>query len=225
MSSDYSKILWQAYEQFMLPLGGKKVPTPYRKNELGSLQKVGPEFQGKSSPEVLTKTTKKLAREQSFNLEAATVEQIRDFMRKNQLGIDCSGFTYRLLNYLVRKVSGQTLEAAGFPHVGRTNVAKLTADEYTIEVDQVNDIKPGDLIKLMNNQATWHCLVVLEKNDRQIIYAHSSSEPAPGGVSQNFIEIIDRTKPLRDQKWLEKFQAIGFESANGDGVRRLKILS
>lgn len=224
MSSDYSKILWQAYDKFLLPLGGKKVPTPYRKNEAGSFQKVGPQFQGKSSALVLTQTTIKLASLKDFNLKSATSEQIRQFMSNNKLGIDCSGFAYRLLNFLVQKIKGKTLESFGLPHVGRTNVAKLTSEQFTDKVDQVADIKPGDLIKLMSNQASWHCLVVLEKNDRQIIYAHSSSEPLPGGVSQNFIEIIDQIKSLKDQKWLEKFQAIGFEPSNGDGVRRLKIL-
>ena len=130
---NYSKILWQAYEQFMLPLGGKKVPCPYRMNDIGSLQKVGPAFQGKSSPEVLVETTKRLAKEQNFDLNRASVEEIRQFMSQNKLGIDCSGFIYRLLNHLVQKVKGKPLISFGLDHVGRTNVAKLTSDDYTGE--------------------------------------------------------------------------------------------
>lgn len=208
----------------MLPLGGKKVPTPYRRNEIGSFQKPGPEFQGKSSPQVLTKTAQKLAKEQNYDLHQASVEEIRAFMKENKLGIDCSGFAYRILNYLVQKVKGKLLTGFGLPHVGRTNVAKLTSDEFTKPVHYIHQIQPGDIIKLNGGENIPHCMVVLEKNGKEITYAHSSSESKQDGVNLGKIKVIDPQKPLSDQVWLEKFNHMEYNEKNGDGIRRLKFL-
>lgn len=212
-----SKILLEAYETFILPLGGKKVPTPYRMNDIGSFQKLRPEFQGKSSPEILTKTTKKLAKEQGFDLNKASVEEIREFMRKNKLGIDCSGFVYRLLNYLVQTIYGKPLTSFGFEHVGRTNVAKLTSDEMSIKVD-FKDAKPGDLIKIDTEaeDGLLHTLVILEVNSNEIIYAHSCRKTRISGVHKDNI---------KNGQFPEDLTVFKYNEQAGDGVRRLKVLS
>lgn len=217
MSSNYSQILWDAYNQFLLPLGGKQVPTPYRRNETGSFQKVGPEFQGKSSPEVLTETTKKLAKEQNFDLNKASFEEIREFMRKNKLGIDCSGFAYRMLNYLAQEAKGKNLEAFGLPHVGRTNVAKLTSDESSTPVRNLQEARPGDLIKLDSSakDKILHTLIVIENDKNLITYAHSSSKTNPNGV---------HTGQIIDTKFPEELNVFTYNHKDGDGVRRLKFL-
>lgn len=213
---NYSKILYKAYDQFMLSLDGKKVPTPYRRNEIGSFQKIGSEFQGKSSPEVLTEATKRLAKEQNFDLNKASVEEIREFMKKNKLGIDCSGFVYRVINYLSEKLGLGNLEkAAGLPHVGRTNVAKLTSDEFSVPVGSFNEAQPGDIIRLNSGGDILHALIVLENSDGVIAYAHSSGETIPNGVHIGKIE---------GGKFPDDLKSFSYQTSQGDGVRRLKIL-
>lgn len=175
---DYSKILQEAYNQFLLPLGGKKIPTPYRINEYGKYQKIGPEFQGKSSPQVLTKTASKLAKEQKFNLNRAKIEDIRNFLIKNELGIDCSGFAYRMIDALVKKVKGKPLTAFGLPHVGRTYLSTLVGKEFAKPVKNLSEAKPGDIIILDGTtrikNRLFHGLIVLEHKNKVITYAHSS---------------------------------------------------
>ncbi|MBI4037386.1 hypothetical protein HY385_03105 [Candidatus Daviesbacteria bacterium] len=212
-----SQILWEAYDQFLLPLGGKKVPTPYRRNEVGSFQKLGPEFQGKSSPEVLTQTTKKLAKEQNFDLNKASMEEIREFMKQNKLGIDCSGFVYRMLNSLVQKVKGKSLEGFGFPHVGRTNVDRLTSDEFSIKIPDFDQIKPGDLVRLDSKalDGVPHCVIVLDHQDKIITYAHSTRQTNPNGVHMG--QIIEG-------KFTADLKVFLYNLGDGDGIRRLKIL-
>ncbi len=217
--NNYAQILYQAYDQFLLSLGGKKVPTPYRRNEIGSFQKLAPEFQGKSSPEVLINSTQKMAKIKNFDLNKASVEEIRRFMRKNKIGIDCSGFAYRMLNFLVQKVKGKSLEAFGLPHVGRTNVAKLTSNEFTKPVKNIRDTQVGDIIKI-----DAHCMIIVEKTSQEIIYAHSSGESNPVGVHLGQIKIIDPQKSLQDQVWLEKFKSMQYNEKNGDSIKRLKFL-
>lgn len=213
---DWSQILWEAYDQFLLPLGGKKVPTPYRRNEIGSFQKIETQFQGKSSPDILTKTTEELAREKKFNLSQASVEEIREFMRQNKLGIDCSGFSYRMLNYLVQKVKGKNLEAWGFPHIGRTNVVKLTSDELSVPISAFDQAEPGDLIRLNSTGGILHAVIVLSRKGNLITYAHSSSATQPDGVHTG--EIIQGQIPA-------DLQYFSFDTTSGDGIRRLKVLA
>lgn len=215
---DHSKILSEAYEQFLLPLGGKKVPTPYRRNEVGGFQKIGPEFQGKSSPETLTETTKKLAKEQKFDLDKASVKDIRNFMRQNKLGIDCSGFAYRSLNYLVEKIKGKPLTSFGLPHVGRTNVAKLTSE--FCQKKEFKQIKPGDILRLNSAGDILHCLVILGVNGSEITYMHSSNETSTNGVHQEKLII----KPGNNIVFNENLGSITYNAKMGDGLFRLKIL-
>lgn len=216
--NNYSKILKEAYEQFLLPLGRKRVPTPYRMNDLGSLQKLGPEFQGKSSPEVLVKTTKKLAKEQNFDLNKATVSEIRDFMVKNKLGIDCSGFIYRVLNHLVQKIKGKPLTAFGFDHVGRTNVVKLTSNKMSIKISTFKDAKPGDIIRLRltDNPGILHSVLILENQSDTMIYIHSSEKSDPQGV---------HVAQMERGKFPEDLKTFSYDENKGDGIRRLKILT
>lgn len=214
---DYSRILFEAYEKFILSLGGKRVPTPYRRNEIGSYQKLGAEFQGKSSPETLIKTTKKLAKEQDFILDRATVEEIREFMRQNKLGIDCSGFSHRMLSFLTESIGLGSLEtASGLPHVGRTNVSRLTSDEFTVPVPEFDKTRPGDLIKFDSNTDIPHCVIILENAIGKITYAHSCENTNPTGVHTGTID--NGNLPAE----LAKFS---YNTTLGDGIRRLKILS
>lgn len=227
---DYPKILWEAYEQFLLPLGGKKIPTPYRRNEVGSFQKVGPQFQGKSSPKVLTETTKKLAKGNKFNLDQASKKEIISFMQNNKLGIDCSGFAYRALDHLTEKLKGKPLTAFGLPHVGRTNIAKLTSDKFSISINKIEEIHPGDMLKINSSQTIPHVMVILDvKQNRmrqslfsaKITYAHSSETK---GVHIGEIKIVDKSKSLNQQEWQEKYLLDNWSSDLGDGVKRLKVL-
>ena len=217
MSGNYSKILREAYDQFLLPLGGKKVPTPYRRNEVGSFQKVGPEFQGKSSPEVLIEATQRLAGEQNFNLNKASLEEIRQFMGKNKLGIDCSGFVYRMLDYLSQRLGlGNLQKSAGMEHVGRTNVAKMTSEEFSILISDFSEAKPGDVLKLNSGEDILHGVVILENKDGIITYTHSSNITKVEGVHSD--QIIKGKLP-------DELEVFSYNPDLGDGIYRLRILA
>lgn len=213
---DYTTVLTAAYNEFILNLGGKKVPTPYKRNQFGSYQKLGPEFQGKSSPEVITEATIKLAGKLSFKLESASIEEIRQFMIDNQLGIDCSGFAYRMINSLTKKILHKPLTGLGFEHVGRTNIAKLTLPEHSIKLSDFSQAQPGDIIRLNSDDIILHGLIVLQNIDNVITYAHASGETRINGVHQG--EITDGQFPPE----LNVFTK--FNPDNGDGYYRLKIL-
>lgn len=208
---DYSQILQQAYEQFLLPLGGKKVPTPYRINI--PFQPDRKKY-GKSDPQTLTKDVQEFAKEQDFDLNKASIEEIRAFMEGSWLGIDCSGFTYHLLNHFLKKIGKGGMEDIGFPKASNTNVEILTSDQFSIPIT-IDQAQPGDLIKLNSDGDGLHTVIIINRQDNRITYAHSSNMTKIKGVHQD--EIVG-------DKFPEELSVYTYNTQKGDGGRRLKVL-
>ncbi len=206
MKPDYSKILNKAYQQFILDVEGKKVAIPYRIN-IPPVEH--PARQGKSSPEVILNQLKEDAENEGFDLKTATVEEIRQFMEDHKLGIDCSGFAYRMIEILCEELGMGNLQENGFDHVGRTNVNALTSPEHAIRIDGFKSAHPGDLIKLVGNDPTPHILLVIEVRDQGILYAHSSDGTEIKGVHMERI--------IKDE-FQEKL------TFSVEGIYRLKVL-
>lgn len=215
---NYSGVLNNGFACFVLDVYGKAVPTPYRINIPADEH---PVRQGKSSPEVILAQLKKDAKDQEFNLKEASAVQIKGFMVKNRLGIDCSGFSYRMIDYLLKALNLPSLEKSGFPHVGRTNVALLTSSAHTTSIIQARLVRAGDLIKIGSQKKIPHCMIVLDKNDQEIIYAHSSSKTKVTGVHMDKIKLVNPDLDLEHQQWEE---ALLYNPSSGDKVARLKIL-
>lgn len=213
-----SKTLDNLYQNFILDVEGKKIPIPYRINIPANEH---PVRQGKSSPEVILTQLKKDAKDQGFNLRQATVAQTRRFMVKNRLGIDCSGFSYRMVDYLLNTLNLPSLAKSGFPHVGRTNVVLLTSSTHTITINQASMVRVGDLIKIGSQNKIPHCMIVVGVNTQEIIYAHSSSKTKVTGVHIGKIKILDPALGLEAQEWEEP---LFYNPTLGDRASRLKIL-
>lgn len=215
MQNDYSRFLKEAYEKYLLALGGKKVPAPYRIN---IPYQADPKKYGKSSPEELVENTKQAAGEQGFDLEKATTEEIQGFMYQNMLGIDCSGFVYHLLDYLLKNIDKIGMEEIGFPRVSRTNVEVLTSDEFTDKIT-MDEIQPGDLIRLNSESADkmQHILIAIDKEMGFITYAHSNRKTAIKGVHKDNISYGKLSHELHIYNYNPE--------TSQDGVYRLKALS
>ncbi len=209
---DYSQILKNAYQQFILSLGGKKIPTPYRINI--PYQDDRRKY-GKSRPAELVKDTTEIAQEQNFDLEKATIVEIRTFMEKNLLGIDCSGFVYHLLDNLLKNIGRDGMEKIGFPKASKTNVALLTSIEFSVPVADFSLVKPGDLIKLNSQEEIPHILIVLSAKNGIITYAHSSFLTRIKGAHQD---------QIKNGQFPEDLRVFNFNIKVGDGIYRLKVL-
>lgn len=145
--------------------------------------------------------------------------------KRHRTGIDCSGFVYRMLNHLIPALD------SFFPGgINRTNAAKLTNRKYAVLINKIDNIKPGDMIRMREGK---HIALVIEKKDDKIVYAHSSSSryTKAQGVHLGEIIINDRNKPLENQSWKEilkdgnNFQLFYYRPENGDGVYRLKWMN
>jgi hypothetical protein len=197
--SSTSTILFNAYQKYFLNLGNKKVPTPYRINV--PYQDDRRKY-GKWNASKLTHDTNQIAQEQGVDLNSLSVDEIRNFMKSNQLGIDCSGFAYQTLNFLLNKLKKGNLKSHGLPNAANTNVATLGSDNFSIPVKMANS-RAGDMI-IFNNASDGisHVVVILEKIPEQIKYIHSADSVENNGVQEGFINISDPAGELENQNWV-----------------------
>lgn len=162
-----------------------------------------------------------------------TTETVRKFAKKERIGIDCSGFVYRVLDELLRLDYGDTkynnLEKVLRGGINKTNVKRLTSLEYSKEIIDIKDLKLGDIIRLWGGK---HALIIIRNDQKELVYAHSSSLSTKiQGVHTSKIQIIDVTRSLKDQQWQEEartgenFGKKYFNPEKGDGVFRLKIFN
>jgi len=149
---------------------------------------------------------------------------------RERIGIDCSGFVYRVLEKLVEKryrdctfSTHQEVFTAG---ITRTNSDTLTSSKYSYPIKTVTEIIPGDMIRISGGK---HIAVIIQNSKDKIIYAHSSSKTAVFGVHLGVIKVLDDSKTLDKQEWTERtkykedYKKTSYDENKGDGVFRLKI--
>ncbi len=177
-NTSFTPILRQAYNRYFLKFGNQKIRTPYRINL--PFQEDRRKY-GKSDPIELRKNVVTLAEGQVID---------RDFMVKNQLGIDCSGFAYHTLDYLLKKVKKTNMLALGFPKASSTNVLKLVSRKFTVSVPSFKQIRSGDLVATVKSRepGDQHIMIVLDKTKQGLTLIHSSF---PDGVKEEFLSKQD----------------------------------
>ncbi len=156
-------------------------------------------------------------------------QDIVKLARRKRIGIDCSGFVFRLLSELIRlqyqNCPVKSLEEVFSEGIFRTNADKLTLGNHVIKVKLFSRSKLGDLIRINNGR---HVAVVLEKKNNMITYIHSSKVTKESGVHTGTIMINNTNQTL---EWREitrdniNFGDKYFHLHDGDGIFRLKIFN
>lgn len=224
------------YSYTHLPIGGKEIVCPYWINNFKKL-KYGPGG-GKGLPEEIVKQVEDRARADKINLETLSEKEIIGFMKKNRVGIDCSGFVFWLLNALDLEKGGNGI-ADNIPNSKgrfikiRASSKMLTDERVSFFIKEINNIQPGDMIRLKGGH---HLAIVVDiekdkdTNIKKIVYAHSSSAfyTVISGVHKESIIIKDVEKSLQEQDWHEQTPdksnyALQLHPQDGDGVKRLRI--
>lgn len=177
----YTSILRQAYNKYILRFGKCQIQTPYRINL--PYQEDRRKY-GKSNPRELKNNVIQMAKEEQLDINQMSCEQIRDFMIKNKLGIDCSGFSYHIINYLLKKVKQTNLQEIGFPKASLTNVKRFLSRKLTYKIYSYKQLQPGDFVIQIKEQNLEkpHMLVVLKKYKHKVVLIHSSYYNNPAGV-------------------------------------------
>lgn len=202
---------------FNLEINGKKVKTPYHINvkhvraELRSLV-------GKGTPQEIEEETNIFAKLRKFNLRKASKKEIREFMQKEGIGIDCSGLVAHILNIWLKSENKGNLKAnlnfpkmpllkrivIGIRPIENINANLLTNSNNSIPID-LKDVQIGDLIRLKGIKKGDHIAIVIDVSESEIVYLHSTRHYDDGnGIREGIIKIKDVNKSLEHQDWLEK---------------------
>lgn len=215
-----------------MEVGGISINCPYWMNRLKDGKVILRGFtNGKGTAiEIREELKKRLSNlPPQFRFEV-NPENLHKFAKRERIGIDCSGFAYRLLDELVKLkyqdndlISLNKIFSFG---IDKTNADILTSNQYCMPVLDIQDIKIGDLIRINGGK---HIAVIIDTGNNKFTYIHSHGSTAIAGVHEGFISIIDSTKQLQYQKWQESmrtgenFGTKRYDPQKGDGVFRLKI--
>jgi hypothetical protein len=229
-----------------LKIGPHKVACPYYQNIKGRRNKAV--YLGKGLPGEIEHEVKHLFRKNGKDLNKYEPASIRLYMANAGLGIDCSGFVTRIIQSLLNEKHVGSLTKSLKPqsssplsllrHTLRPHT-NLSADTLTnlvncIKVRSINDVLPGDLLRL--GQSHLAIVTKIEKSGtkiNKIIYYHSTSDYLEKhGVRKGSILITKPGGPLEKEKWDENHQGRNWmledyinAKKNNRGFRRLKALS
>ncbi len=213
-------------DYFNLPLNGKKVPCPYyinvRKLRMGLRVLIG-----KGSPDEIVKESLIYEKLRDKDFSKMTVDEIRNFLTKRHIGIDCSGFVTHVLDYTLLKQGKKHLwkylkhprvnlygKIARFLRpVENLSAETLTNDENTKAITNLDEIQPGDLIRAKGlRKNSYHIMLITEvevEHDvvKSFTYVHSTREYADQhGVRKGKVIITDPNASLTKQKWTDEYK-------------------
>lgn len=231
-----------------LPLGSKYVKCPYhiniRKERVGLRVLVG-----KGDPGEIVKEVKVWAKLKDFDLFKAQEDQISKFMIERSIGIDCSGFVVHVLGYWMKSEHKKRLwRSVKYPNndilsrirrmlrpIENLGANTLTSILNCDPVNDLNDVRPGDLLRSKGRVKNSHHISLISKVVKvdglvkEIEYVHSQRYyDEDNGVRFGSIEIIDPHLPLEKQKWLEvkdgkNWTLEGYlNDLEDNGIRRLR---
>lgn len=213
-----------------LRIEGNKINCPYYNNRRQKSRAALRVMVGKGSCEEIIEEAKLFAFKDKVDFRLIKPEKIKEFLVDHNLGIDCSGFAFYILEAEARAQKNLSLKnKIRFPFIKnpfRKIIAKLRTVENagvrtlsheanSIEIDLKN-IQPGDMISMIGSENIGnpnHILVIhkiqyLNNEPIKIFYSHSRQWSADGkynhGVKQGLIEIADTNKMIIDQKWTEE---------------------
>jgi hypothetical protein len=208
------------------------IGIPYWRNKLKEGKIIIEGFSGgKGTCQQIAVETIRLAKEQNIDLLKFTDKQIYNFQKKNKIGIDCSGLSYNLLD----KYSEILGKSSIYYHVIGTESKKgvrrvssdlLTSPINSIKINNIKDVKTGDLIRF--NQGK-HVMFVVEIKENQIFFVHSSEFTKTKGVHYGTVDIEITKDSYILKNWSdesstgESYHSYYFPK-KGDGIYRLKCL-
>lgn len=208
----------------MLLLGGKSVVCPYYINPKTTRANLRVLI-GKGNPEEITLETEICAKLGGLDLNSMSEDEIRKFMIKRHIGIDCSGFVVHVLNEetkekfnkklwsVIKKKNKNIYSSIRYflRPVENIGVADLTSEINSYQIKNVNEVKVGDIIKMpsLKNEHGLHVLLIneLEVEENQIKtikFANSNRYYGDdNGIRFGEIKVIDDNKGLEQQQWID----------------------
>jgi hypothetical protein len=231
-----------------LKIGNKTVDCPYFNNKHNFVRAGLRVLIGKGSPDEIEQEAMLFAFREKCDLLNLDKEALKKFLVDHNLGIDCSGLAYYILNAEIKYKTKKTIKKyLKFPmsinplrYILRKlrpaeNVnATVLADDKNSKVVDIKNLQPGDLIILLNSDGTAmqnHVLIIhaVEKDGQNkiktIFYTHAMRWSSDGkynhGIKQGQINITDTSKNILEQEWKENETFSKAESSQICEIRRI----
>ena len=233
--SDSAIAVINQYKNFQV---GKAIcSVPYYNNKVKGVRGGLRVEVGKGSPKEIYEEVKMILVKEKITDTEINSEQLKKILVDNNIGIDCSGFAYYILNEESKSRGKGSLDK----HIHfiratnifakfivrfkpEANVDVLTfADNKNSEVISLEQVGCGDMITMTsstNNGERNHILVINQieyQNFKPVTlhYVHAVAWPTDGeyghGIHEGKIEISDTNKNLTEQRWVEN-DKIGAEN-------------
>ncbi|MBH41493.1 MAG: hypothetical protein CL685_02165 [Candidatus Magasanikbacteria bacterium] len=212
-----------------LPIKNNVISCPYFNNKVTKARAGLRVNLGKGSPEDIKQEITIIAQKKHIDLDQLSRDDIKRFFVDNNIGIDCSGLAYYILNAQAISQTEKPLRRfLSFPKthnplrklirrfrpIENTNV-KVFADNTNSQTIALKNVRPGDIITMIGtgkNHDLDHILVIHEVEydedmPKKIYYTHSLKWFADGkhnhGVKQGSITITEPQQDITKQLWEE----------------------
>ena len=211
-------------------VGNAVTRVPYLNNKTTRSRAALRVLIGKGSPkDILDEINSKLVKSHVAS-DVLSDEALNKLLVDNNIGIDCSGFAYYVLNAENEELGKDSLskhlkliKCHGL--IGKIRCAlrpiencgvETFASDQNSKIISLNEIQPGDMITMLDcadSSERDHILVIHQVEYQNFIptkihYSHAISYPEDGvygtGTRQGVIEIINQGKNLLEQKWIEE---------------------
>ncbi|MFH1946833.1 MAG: hypothetical protein ABIJ23_01590 [Candidatus Magasanikbacteria bacterium] len=191
-----------------LSIGNCKILCPYFNNRRSGVRGALRVLIGKGTPQEIEEEAVLFALREKIDLKKLNEQDLKKFLVDHNLGIDCSGFVYHVLDaelkaqnkgglkkYLKRPCIKNLIRKliSKLRPVENTGVATFNNDINTGEI-KLSDIKPGDMIIMMNTglKNDMHHILLVESILNEV---KDLSKPRPNNKPRsNVAENLDSPK-------------------------------
>jgi len=245
LSKEASEVI-NSYQN--LSIGKHKITCPYFNNRRSGIRGALRVLIGKGTPQEIEEEAILFALREKIDLSKLNEIDLKNFLVDHNLGIDCSGFVYHILDAELKAQGKNGLKKyikrpwiknpirkliTKLRPVENTGVATFNNGVNTTEI-KLSKVKPGDMIIMMNtglNNDMHHILLIteIENLKSEIInlkYVHSFNFTTDGkynhGIKQGEIKITNPDKSLLEQEWNEMETHNHAKMANELKIKRLK---
>jgi hypothetical protein len=196
--------------------------VPYYNNKVAGRRAALRVEVGKGSPKDIYEELMHIFLKNKVDIKLLTSEDLKKIMVENNIGIDCSGFAYYVLNEeslgrgkgsLSRHLHYDSF-LAKFRPINNTNVLTYS-DNRNSKIIPIKDAQVGDIITMVGGTEGGernHILILSQIEYQNFIplvlyYVHAIAWPSDGeyghGIHEGKIEITNLEKGIAEQRWIE----------------------
>ncbi len=232
--SDKALVVINQYTNFSI--GNARCSIPYFNNRHSGARASLRANIGKGSPKDIFDEVESISILEKINVGSLDSITFKKFLVDHNIGIDCSGFAYHILNAENEAREKGTLDKhLSFPFctgllgkircklrsIENAGVSTFAHDKNS-RVLNLTQAEPGDIITMMSykdgndKQQLDHILIIHQIEYQNFMpvtlhYMNAIAWPTDGeyghGVREGRIEIVNPIKPLTEQRWIENEKA------------------